>query len=50
MTLRVGMGKEVGGRFRMGKTCTPMADLCWCVAKSISSKGFLSTVVDTMVI
>ena len=26
MTQRDGMGREVGGRFRMGNTCTPMAD------------------------
>ena len=26
---------EVGGRFRMGNTCTPMADACWCMAKPI---------------
>ena len=25
-TLRDGMGREVGGGFRMGDTCTPMAD------------------------
>ena len=28
MTQRDGMGREVGGRFRMGNTCTPMADSC----------------------
>ena len=28
MTLRDGMGSEVGGGFRMGDTCTPMADSC----------------------
>ena len=28
MTLRDGMGREVGGRFRMGKTCIPVADSC----------------------
>ena len=26
MTLRDGMGREVGGRVRMGDTCTPMVD------------------------
>ena len=26
--LRDGMGREVGGGFRMGNTCTPMADAC----------------------
>ena len=25
---RDGMGREVGGGFRMGNTCTPMADSC----------------------
>ena len=28
MTQRDGIGKEVGGGFRMGKTCTPVADSC----------------------
>ena len=28
MTQRDGTGKEVGGRFRMGNTCTPMVDAC----------------------
>ena len=27
-TQRDGMGREVGGGFRMGDTCTPMADSC----------------------
>ena len=35
MTQRDGMGREVGGGFRMGNTCTPMADACWCMAKPI---------------
>ena len=26
--LRVLLGREVGGGFRMGNTCTPMADSC----------------------
>ena len=29
------MGKEVGGGFRMGNTCTPMVDSCQCMAKPI---------------
>ena len=29
------MGREVGGGFRMGNTCTPMADSCQCTAKPI---------------
>ena len=33
MTLRNGMGKEVGVGFRMGNLCTPMADSCECMAK-----------------
>ena len=35
MTQRDGMGREVGGGFRMGNTCTPMADSCQCMAKPI---------------
>ena len=37
MTQRDGMGKEVGGRFRMGNTCTPMADSCHCMAKATTT-------------
>ena len=33
MTLRDGMGREVGGVFRMGNTCILMADSCQCMAK-----------------
>ena len=33
MTQRDGMGREEGGGFMMGNTCTPMADLCQCMAK-----------------
>ena len=32
--LRDGMGREVGGGFRMGNTCTPIADSCECMAKT----------------
>ena len=35
MTQRDRMGREVGGGFRMGNTCTPMADSCQCIAKPI---------------
>jgi len=28
MTQRDDMGREVGGRFRMGNMCTPVADAC----------------------
>ena len=28
MTQRDGMGRKVGGRFRMGNTCTLVADSC----------------------
>ena len=28
--------REVGGGFRMGNTCTPMADSCQCMAKTIT--------------
>ena len=34
MTLRDGIGREVGGRVRIGNTCTPMADSCECMAKT----------------
>ena len=34
MTLRAGMGREMGEGFRMGNTCTPMADSCQCMAKT----------------
>ena len=27
-------GGEVGGGFRMGNTCTPMADSCQCMAET----------------
>ena len=30
-----GMGREMGGGFRMGHTCTPMADSSQCMAKPI---------------
>ena len=33
-TLRDGMRREEGGGFRMGDTCTPMADSCQCMAKT----------------
>ena len=38
MTQRDGMGREVGGGFRMGNTCTPVADSWWCMAKLIQKK------------
>jgi len=28
VTQRDGMGREVGGGFRIGNTCTPVADSC----------------------
>jgi len=33
MTQRDGIEKEVGGGFRMGNTCKPMADSYQCMAK-----------------
>ena len=27
-------GKEMGGGFKMGDTCTPMADSCQCMEKT----------------
>ena len=35
MTLRDGMGREVGGGFRMGDPSIPMADSCQCIAKTL---------------
>ena len=35
MTQRDGMGREVGEGFRMGNTCTPMADPCQWMAKPL---------------
>ena len=35
MTQKDGMAREVGGGFRMGNTCTPMADSCKCMAKAL---------------
>ena len=29
------MGREVGGGFRSGNLCTPVADSCRCMAKPI---------------
>ena len=34
MTQRDGMGRVVGGEFRMGNTCKPMIDSCQCMAKT----------------
>ena len=34
MTLRDGIGREVEVGFRMGNTCTPMAESCQCMAKT----------------
>ena len=33
MTLRDGIGRERGGGFRMGNTCTPVEDSCQCMTK-----------------
>jgi len=35
MTQRDGMGREVGGAFKMGNTRTPVADSCQCMTKPI---------------
>ena len=42
MTLRDGMGREVGRRVRMGNTCTPMADSCECMANAKSLQSCLT--------
>ena len=35
MTPKDGLGREVRGGFRMGNTCTPVANSCQCMAKPI---------------
>ena len=35
MTQRDDMGRVVGGGFRIQNSCTPLADLCQCMAKPI---------------
>ena len=35
MTQRDSMGREVGGGFRRGNTCTPVADSCQCMEKPL---------------
>ena len=47
MTLRDGMGREVGGGFRMGDTCTPMADSCQCMAKPLQYCKVISLQLNT---
>ena len=34
-TQRDGMGREDGGRFRMGNTCIPVVNSCRCMAKQM---------------
>ena len=34
-TQRDGMGRVVGGGFRVGNSCTPVVDSCQCMAKPI---------------
>ena len=34
MTLRDGVGREVGGVFKMGNTGIPLGDSCQCMAKT----------------
>ena len=38
VSLREGMGMEVGGGFRMGDTYTPTADSYQCIAKTTNCK------------
>ena len=44
-TQRNGIGREVGGRFRMGNTCKSMADSFQCMTKTITilESNYLST-------
>ena len=44
MTQRDGMGRDVGEGFRMGNTCIPVVDSCWCMAKPIQYCKVISSV------
>ena len=39
-------GEGGGRRFRMGNTCTPMADSCQCMAKTPTILAFLTSTMD----
>ena len=39
MTQRDVMGREEGGGFMFGNTCTPMVDACQCMAKPIKNNN-----------
>ena len=49
LTQRDGMGREEGGGFRMGNTCTPMADSCQCMEKPIQYCSYPSIKIDKFV-
>ena len=40
MTQRDGMGRDMGGGFRMGNTCKSRADSCQCMAKTTTIKKY----------
>ena len=42
MTQKDGMGREVGAGFRMGNTCTSMADSCQCMAAAAAAAAVKS--------
>ena len=42
MTQRGGMGREEGGGFRIGNTCTHVVDSCCCMAKPIQYRKVIS--------
>ena len=44
------MGTEVRGGFRMGNTCTPMADSCQCMAKPIQYCKVISLQLDKFIL
>ena len=46
MTWRDGKGREVGRRFRIGKTCMPVVNSCWCVAAAAKSLQLCPTLCD----
>ena len=47
MTQRDDMGRVVGGEFRIGNSCTPMADSCQCMAKPIQYCKVTTTTTTT---
>ena len=41
-------GREVGGGFRMGDTCAPVADSCQCMAKATTCRAKATNIVISL--